>query len=189
MASYSELAAAARTGRTTLRHYFGTHDELLVALMKHWATLGDKHGLPGPVPTSADDAIRRMARWFVVGWRHGLALLVERGIQSGIGHDLLGPVFVSYLLEPILNNFEIQIIDWQEAGELAHGSARHAAIELVSPLLVALLHQDSFRGSTCRPLEIDPFVEVHVTRFLRAWAPEHRKTKRERGAAASSKGP
>ena len=171
LGSFSELASSARISRTTLRHYFGEHDSLVVELMKYWSTLGGRYPLPGPPPSSAAEAMLRLAKWFVVGWQHGLGRLIERGVHSGVAHDVLGPAFVTYLLEPVLNHFEIQMTDWQEAGQLAKGSARHAALELVSPLLVALLHQDSFRGLKCRPLDLDSFLKAHVTRFLRAWAP------------------
>lgn len=178
LSSFAALAEAAGASRSTLRHYFGAHEDLLVALMAYWATLSGKNPLPEPAPRSADEALRRTARWLVVGWRRGLNMVLERGIQSGIGHDALGPAFVNYLLEPLLQRFEGLIAHWQAAGQLSAGDPRLAAIELVAPLLVGLLHQDSFRGARCRPLDLDALLEAHLDRFLRAWAPE--------GPAASS---
>lgn len=172
LSSFAGLAEAAGASRSTLRHYFGGHEDLLLALMAHWATLSGKNPLPEPAPRTADEALRRNARWLVVGWRHGLNMLLERGIQSGMGHDALGPAFVNYMLEPLLQTFERLIAAWQAEGQLSAGDPRLAAIELVAPLLVALLHQDSFRGARCRPLEIDALLEAHLDRFLRAWAPE-----------------
>jgi hypothetical protein len=83
----------------------------------------------------------------------------------------LGPLFVNEFLEPMLLGFESAIGDLQTGGHLASGSAREAALELVSPVVLALLHQQTLFGNTCRPLDVEAFMAAHVTRFVRAWAP------------------
>jgi hypothetical protein len=46
-----------------------------------------------------------------------------------------------------------------------------AAVELVAPVVVVLLHQRALGGAAVRQLEIDPFLDEHVARFVRAFAP------------------
>jgi hypothetical protein len=112
-----------------------------------------------------------MLRHFLFGWRYGLGKVLSLGIRSGLGHPTLGPAFVTHLLEPALQDFEAMIAAAQERGDLAAGDTREAAISLLSPVLVALLHQDALGGVHCRPLDVDAFTASHLARWLRAWAP------------------
>ena len=41
-----------------------------------------------------------------------------------------------------------------------------AALALVGPVVLALLHQVDLLGSACRPLDIDAFIEVHIQGWL-----------------------
>jgi hypothetical protein len=82
----------------------------------------------------------------------------------------LGPTFVNQFLEPMLVGFEAAIADLQSSGHLAAGNAREAALELVSPVVLALLHQHTLSGSKCRPLDVDAFTVAHVKRFVKAWS-------------------
>jgi len=86
-----------------------------------------------------------------------------------VGNEKLGPVYVTNMLEPILTGFEKQIASRLTAKGFDATRARHAALSLVSPVLLALLHQEALHGSTCRPLDIDAFVETHLQHFLDGW--------------------
>jgi hypothetical protein len=41
----------------------------------------------------------------------------------------------------------------------------------MAPVLLALLHQDSLGGAGCRPVNVGPFLEDHLDRFLRDHEP------------------
>ncbi|WP_437929371.1 hypothetical protein WMF37_08890 [Sorangium sp. So ce291] len=47
------------------------------------------------------------------------------------------------------------------AGELAPCDLRHAALALLGPLLLALLHQGPLGGRVCGPLDLDAFAATH----------------------------
>ena len=46
---------------------------------------------------------------------------------------------------------------------------RHAALMLLSPLLLALLHQNDLGGTRCRPLSLPALIDEHVRVFARAY--------------------
>lgn len=171
-ASFRDLAAAAGVSVPTLRHYFGTREELLVAAM----VAMHQEGLPymhagataprGPPPESL--------KWFlgflVEGWSRGVGALHAFGLTAGLGHELLGPAYVRELLEPTLQVAEARLARHIAEGELRPCDVRHAALALVSPVVMALLHQGALSGASCRPLDVPHFVEEHLEAFLRAYA-------------------
>ena len=169
--SFAELAEVSGVSRTTLRHYFPSRDDLLRAMLEHMRVLSDRAGAAYPVSPALplEDALRLALRQLVFGWRVGVGALFAAGLLWGIEDDALGPVYVTNLLEPMLGRFEGHIASRLRDDGLGASDARHAALALVSPVLVALLHQDVLHGATCRPLDMDVFVEAHLQGFLAGW--------------------
>lgn len=172
-ASFRELAAAAGVSVATLRHYFGTREALLAEVLAAMhvrglpylhATATEFHGPP-----------RESLRWFLgqlaEGWRRGVGALHGFGLTAGLGHEALGPAYVNELLEPTLQAAEARLARHVAEGELRRCDVRTAALELVSPVVFALLHQDGLFGARCRPLDVGRFLEEHLEAFLRAYAP------------------
>lgn len=172
LASFNEFAAVAGVSRATLRHYFGARDELVAAVLGRFREIGDALQLSGP--QGFPDLGCELA-WYVhnvvEAWRAGLGRVLSRGMAAGLGHPQLGPAYVASLLEPLLQKTEARLAAHVRAGRLGPGDPRHAALELISPAVLALLHQDALFGAHSRPLDVDAFVTAHVERFLRAWGP------------------
>lgn len=105
----------------------------------------------------------------VAAWPLGLGAAFELALKPSLRHPRLGPTFVQSFLEPLLVRFEVMLSNRQAAGELRPGPAREAALALVSPVLLGLLHQKSLSGERCRPLDLAAFVSLHVERFVDAW--------------------
>lgn len=172
--SFRELAAAASVSPPTLRHYFGTREGVIAAV---FAAL-HRDGLPylhvvaagplGPVRES----LRGLLDFTVEGWERGVGAIHQLGLTAGLGDGVLGPAYVNELLEPTLQAFEARIARHVADGSLGPCDVRHAAVALLSPVLVALLHQQSLGGARCRPLDLGELLDDHVDRFLRAHAPE-----------------
>ena len=58
----------------------------------------------------------------------------------------------------------------RDRGELRAGAdLRYAALAFVAPLLLALLHQVELSGRTCRPLDLEGFLDAHVEGFVAGW--------------------
>lgn len=172
--SFAELAEVSGVSRTTLRHYFSSRDDLLRAMLEHMRALSERAGALNPISDALplEEALRLALHQLVFGWRIGVGALFTAGLLWGLGDDDLGPAYVTNLLEPLLLRFEGLLASrLRDAGfDAAH--ARHAALALVSPVVVALLHQDALRGARCRPLDVDVFVEAHLQGFLSGWRRE-----------------
>jgi AcrR family transcriptional regulator len=166
--SFNELAKEAQVSRTTLRHYFVDRDNLVAALIHYWARLGPT--LPGTeTPSSAKAELTHELGLLVRGWSSGLGQVFELGLRPSLRHPKLGPTFVNEFLEPLLVRYEKRLALLQDHGLLQPGAAREASLELVSPVLMVLMHQHSLLGSQVRPLDVEAFVARHVKHFLSVW--------------------
>jgi AcrR family transcriptional regulator len=169
--SFAELAEVSGVSRTTLRHYFSSRDDLLLAMLEHMRRLSEKAGAAFPVSAALplDEALRLALHRLVFAWRVGVGALFGAGLLWGLGSGELGPAYVTNMLEPMLVSFEGHITSRMVGEGFDDTDARHAALALVSPVVMALLHQEALHGATCRPLDIDVFVEAHLQRFLAGW--------------------
>jgi AcrR family transcriptional regulator len=170
--SFRQMSDAAGVSATTLRHYFQSREQVIAEVL----ALSHRAGLPylHAAATQPTEALRPSLTWFlgfvVQGWRAGVSAVHGLGLTEGIGHSALGPAYLREILEPSLQAAETRLARHVAAGELAPCDVRQAAIELIGPLLVALLHQDALGGTRCRPLDIDAFCVEHIERFVRAFA-------------------
>lgn len=170
--SFRELADAAGVSVPTLHHYFGDRDGAVRAALEAMHALGARG-----IERSATQAIGPLAeslRWFVDGFRDawdncGTGRMVAAGLSEGLGSEAVGPSFVATMLEPSLQAAERRLAVHRERGELVDGDLRHAALALLSPVLLAMLHQGPLGGARCRPLDLDAFLDDHLARFVDAW--------------------
>jgi AcrR family transcriptional regulator len=170
--SLRQLAAAAGTSVATLKHYFGDRDGLVEAVMESVRIDGAPYMARASNPGTADvrESLKSLLLSLTVAWRrfqvgamHG-AMLAE-----GLAQEKLGPFYVTLLLEPMLQMGEQMLQRHIDAGRLAKCEVRQAALLLLSPAVMALLHQDNLSGAGCRPLNLEAFMEAHVDAFLRAY--------------------
>ena len=73
------------------------------------------------------------------------------------------------VLEPTLQALEKRLQASIEHGLIIECDTRHAALALVSPLLLALLHQHDLGGTRCRPLSVPNLIDEQVNMFARAY--------------------
>ncbi len=171
--SFRELAAAAGVSPPTLRHYFGNREAVLVAVLERIHEQGLRYVAEGAAAERGP--VRQALRWFlgylVEGWSRGVGAAHALGLTQGIGNAVLGPAYLRTLLEPTLQAAEARIALHMARKEIGPCDARLAAVELVSPVLVVLLHQHALGGQGMRHLAVGPFLDEHVDRFLRAFGP------------------
>lgn len=170
--SMRELAAAAEVSVPTLRHYFRDRDGVVVAAMGELLRRGQPYLEQTATATRGGlrDSLLSMLQALLEGWRKfGVGKIYGSGLAMGLGHAVIGPSYVDHLLEPLLQAVEARLQLHQGWGELGDHDLRFAALSLVSPVVLALLHQDGLGGQGCRPLDMDAFVAVQVEGFVRAY--------------------
>jgi len=172
-ASLRELAVGAGVSVATLKHYFGSRDGVIRAALEVLHGQGARYIVE--VATAEHGPVTESLRWTLQSiagaWRkHGLGRVHAMGIAAGVQSDALGPAYLEHVLEPTLVAVEARLATHVARGELERCDLRAAALLLVSPLVLGLLHQGELGGSKCRPLDVDKFVEELLARFLRAYA-------------------
>lgn len=167
------MARAAGISVNNLRHYFGTREQLIEAVFEHLGRAGDPYVRQALAwaELPPGEGLVIFLRALEAAWtREQLGGLHLSGISEGLGSPALGPAYVEHLLEPTLVVAERMLERWHERGLLHIDEPRVAALALLAPLVLALLHQRGLGGSRCRPLEFGPMIDRHVAAFLRAWS-------------------
>lgn len=171
--SLHAMADHAGVSRPTLRHYFGDRDGAVQAALEVGAVMGAPHvaalrALPVDDPAAClSEALGRL----LVGWRTGVGHIHEVGLKVGLDHGGVGRAYLDHVLEPLLQGIEHLLQRMVETGRLAPLEPRLGALCLVSPVVVALLHQEGLGGDRCRPLDVDAMVPRLVADFCRLHAP------------------
>lgn len=166
--SFRELAEAAGTSVSNLRHYFGDRDALVAAVAERASRDGAPYMAAASIPGagSVEEILTRFLLNTVFAWRHfGVDRVHTVTLTEGLGSDVRGAAYVNHVLEPTLQTAERLLAALVERGDLPALDVRGAALALVGPVLLALLHQDGLNGRACRPLDVEAFARGHV----RAW--------------------
>ncbi len=172
--SFRELALAAGVSVTTLRHYFGSREALIKAVFSYYLQTGQKHLDRARAPESANVDLQASLQVFlsrvVVGWTQGFVGDLHRiGLSEGLRNPRTALDYLNDVLEPTLQALEQRLQNYAEQGVILDCDTRHAALMLLSPLLLALLHQHDLGGTRCRPLAIPALIDEHVKVFVRAY--------------------
>ncbi len=172
-ASLRDISATTQTSLSNLLHYFGDRDGLLDAV----AEVLDRDAAPWlklAASLEGDDVAEILDRYFMlllIGWQNGLARVFEVGLAEGIGQERRGMSTVNHLLEPTLQSLEELLGNLVGRQMLPEQDLRAAALSLLSPVLLALIHQDALYGHRCRPLDVEAFVRRHVRSWLSGHGP------------------
>ena len=170
--SLREIADAAGVQPNTLRHYFGDRPGAVSAALRSLGAVGERYAseLANRAPEAPGPALRWFMGQLVQGWSNGLATAHATGLAEGLRDHQVGAAYIDGVLEPTLQGVETLITRWMAEGKLAEADPRMAALSLVSPVFMALLHQHSLGGGARRKLDLAAFSEVHLTRWLRGWS-------------------
>jgi len=168
----NEMATAADVSVSSLRHHVGGRAEVWAAVLARYGAKGEPWNrlVASPTELSLADSLRTTLQMIAIGLQHGLLPMLATGLMAGLREPTVGPAFLHTMLEPILTSLESRLAHHASRGELEPCDHRLAALSLVSPLLLAALHQQGLGGCTVRPLSIDVVVEEQVRSFLRAYA-------------------
>jgi AcrR family transcriptional regulator len=170
-ASYRDLAVAGGVSISTLQHYFGRRADIVAAVLRqaqHNAVpyLKEARQPQGDFSQSVNEFLANLRLGFE---QFGLGELHALGLVEGLGNTVSGPVMVDAVLEPTIAALTARLADHQSAGEMRDDSdARHAALMLLSPMILLLLHQRELGGAAAYPADLDRFVGEHAAAFVRA---------------------
>jgi len=175
--SFRELAAAAGVGVATLRHYFGDRDQLVREVIGAHAPGAAPHlaFLRQPGETFAA-SVAAAGAYLALGLRQAVvAQLHAVGLAEGLGRPAIGAAYLTDILEPLIEAVEVRLAAHMARGEMRPGDPRTAALGLISPIVLAHLHQHALGGDATRPLDLDAFVAANGDAFVRAYAADNRK--------------
>lgn len=175
--SFRELALACGVSVATLRHYFGNRETLIKELFSLHLATGRRHlnqAEREPLQhESIEDSLREVLERIARGWTSGfLGSLHRIGLSEGLRHRTTALDYLVDVLEPTLQALERRLQLSIEHGLIIACDTRHAALALVSPLLLALLHQHDLGGTRCRPLSVPALIDEQVRMFARAYRKE-----------------
>ncbi len=171
-ASLRELAAAAGVTPPTLRHYFGDRAGALAAAFAQRHAEGEPYlALVRRAPDRpVAEALPALLHFVVQGLRAGVARQLVVGLADGSREPVVGTACVTECLEPVLSAVEARLAHHAARGELRVPDVRAAALALVSPVALAVLHQDALGGDRVRPLDLAAFIATLSDGFLRGHA-------------------
>ena len=170
--SLRQLAEAAEVTAPTLRHYFGGRDEIVQAVLLEYRRLGDGFIREAAEPKGGfDESVRHFLTSLIQGMQRGpVADLFAVGFVEGLMNEKLGPACLSSVVDPTVDALTQRLEAHQARGEMRPANARHAALILISPLLLASHHQIQMFGKAERPLDMPAMVEDLAAAFIRAFA-------------------
>jgi AcrR family transcriptional regulator len=172
-ASWRELAMAVGVSLSTLTHYFGRREDIIRAVLKdaHDGGVEPLQVMATPVPglhASILAALQHLVGGLTFG---GVDTLLVIGFAEGLRDPTLGPSFVADTLEPTIAAVTTRLKVHQERGEMrADCDLRGAALALISPLILAHMHQHDLGGAASHPLDMPAFIAQHAAAFVRGYA-------------------
>lgn len=166
-----ELAAAAGCSVSTLNHYFGKRDDIVMAVFADSGRRGqgqfDATRQAGP---DFDVSVRDAA---AMAWRaltlHGVADALAMGMAEGMRNGLLGPAFIRTMFEPFVIALTERLDAHVARRQMRAVDTRIAALALAAPLLLGALHQGQLGGAQDYPLDGNALLDQVVEGFLRAY--------------------
>jgi AcrR family transcriptional regulator len=178
-ATFRDLSRSLEVSEPTLRHYFADYEGLVQAAFET-VREGADHFASELEPLSklpAREALRGYSTRLVMTFRRfQMGRLFAAALSLGLGHARFGPGFLENFLEPALGHAEALLKALREARQLSPGDDRARALSLVTPMVMALLHQDELGGQRARPLDVDAFVAQHLKTFLVGASPSRTRS-------------
>jgi AcrR family transcriptional regulator len=168
-ASMRQIATACDVSMPTLIHYFQNRESISHAWLEQCWKDARHHLQEGAQPKGTlahciKYKLQNIADAFML---FGLDKLHIWGLTEGLGDTFLGPSYLQFFLEPTLQACEAWLSYYKNKGDIDSSvDIRFAAISLISPLIILLMHQHALSGSDVRPADIQTFINQHAKRFL-----------------------
>lgn len=173
--SLRQLAAAAEVTAPTLQHYFGDRTGVVAALLEEYRRRGETRL---ERVAKAHGAFAESMRDFALSLVYGMQARVEvrlgdvmaASLCEGLADPQISQLALDNIIDPALDALVVRLEEHAARGEVIAADLRAAALMLISPLLVAVLHQDQMRGREGRHIELNKLAEHVSAAFVRAYA-------------------
>lgn len=169
-----QLASAAGCSVSTLTHYFGRRDGVIVAVL-HRIAAGTTDQLAATAIPEGDFAhsIHQAARRATDAlYDPTIASLLAMGLVESLSVEAIGPTFLGTMLDPFVTALAGRLQVHIERGDMRPTDTRLAAMAIISPVLVAALHQRRLGGESCNPLDPEAHARHIADMFVAAFARE-----------------
>lgn len=173
--SFRQLAQAGDVSTPTLRHYFADRPHLMAAILDNYLADG-RHGLEAVAEPTGDleTSIRDYCAALLAAMRKPrdvrLGDVFAVSLAEGLLDGQIGPSTLRYIVDPTLDVLRRRLDIHVARGEMIATDTRAAALFLLSPLLVAILHQDHLGGGEASPIDLPAVLDDLCAAFLRAYA-------------------
>ncbi|TGL18976.1 TetR/AcrR family transcriptional regulator [Leptospira yanagawae] len=170
--SFRNVAKLLNVSPPTLKHYFQNRNGVMTALLTHIKSKGESYLEKILVPEgNGKESIHKLLQYITSGFEAGpVGTIHQFGLAHGMGEKELGPSYLVHLFEPLLDAVERRLILHQRQNELIECEPRVAALFLISPLFMVLLHQKKLGGHKVRPLNIEAYLKSHTDIFWKTFA-------------------
>lgn len=170
-ASWRDLASASGVSPSTLAHYFGDRQGLIKTILEYSSREGD-HYLAMAARAGEDfrASVFQLVGMLGQGLDRGVLSLQVIGLTEGLSHASSADAYLGEHLEPVLGAISLRLDTHVERGQMRKIETRFAAISLLSPMLIARLHQLELGGKACYPMSLEAFDETHADAFVRGYA-------------------
>lgn len=171
-ASLRDLAAACGITMPTLKHYFPDRHDLINSVMAEHLKEGAVHlEHVGKPQGTFEQSVREALAYTMTGFQFGgLGEVYSLGLVEGLRNSTVGPVFVELVLEPSIEAVKNRLDAHVALGDMRAVDTRHAAIALLSPVIISILHQTELGGSDSHPLDLDKLIDNSVSGFMHGYS-------------------
>jgi AcrR family transcriptional regulator len=169
--SFRDLASACGVSLATLRHYFRSRDGLMSAYLHRFGA----EGLPylerlAVTDLSFEDSIVDATRFLLTGFTHAdVGPQQAVALFEGLSEPATGAAYLGHILEPLITALAERLERHIATGEMRPANSRHVALQLISPLFLATVHQNQLGGRGAYPLDLDALGRETAEAISRAY--------------------
>lgn len=173
--SLRQLAAAADVTAPTLQHYFRDRTGVVAALLEEYRRWGEgRLGLVSRADGPFAESVRAFAHGFVFGLQAQASVrlgdILAASLCEGLADPSVSPLALAHIIDPAVDALHARLAAHAENGEMVAADLRAAALMLISPLLIGVLHQDQMGGRNSRRIELGALADQVSAAFVRAFA-------------------
>lgn len=172
--SMRQLAAAANVTVPTLEHYFGRRIDVVTALLDEYRKRGEARlRMVASAEGDFESSMQAFAHGLVFGMQAGGAVrlgdVIAVSLAEGLADPRLGAPALNSIIDPAIDALRERLDHHVANGEMIATNTRAAALMMISPLLMAVLHQDQLGGCNTNPLPLQWLAKEVSASFVRSY--------------------